>query len=245
MTIKRITIIISILLITLVLGACAPAQVGSDAKVAANEAIISQMNVNGTGQVYLIPDIAYIYIGVITESEDVATALTENNNSAQKIVSDLSGLGIAEEDIQTTSFNVFPVTDYSPMGEPLETKYRIENTVNITVRDLGQIGNLLSIVVQSGANNIHGIQFDVLDKSEAVKQARQMAVDQAKQQAEELAEAADVELVRILSISAYDSGLTMPMAEGKINPGLGGGQAPISAGQLIISADANLTYEIK
>jgi hypothetical protein len=99
--------------------------------------------------------------------------------------------------------------------------------------------------VTAGANTINSIQFDVADKSEALKQARAAAVKDAKQQAEELANDAGLTLGEIQSISFYDT-QPYPMFEGK---GGGGGEAaaavPIQPGQLTFTVTVSVTYAIK
>jgi uncharacterized protein len=109
------------------------------------------------------------------------------------------------------------------------------------------LGQILDTVVRSGANSIYGIQFDVQDKDKAVSQARKLAVDDAKKQADELTQAAGVTLGQIITMSVYMNNTPMPAYD----KGIGGTMAaqapnvPVSAGQLILSMDAQITYELK
>ncbi|MFN7035598.1 MAG: SIMPL domain-containing protein, partial [Bellilinea sp.] len=69
-------------------------------------------------------------------------------------------------------------------------------------------------------------------------------VEDAKAKASEIASLAGVTLGALQNINVYSSGGPMPVYEAK------GGMAasasvPIAAGQLVIQADANLSYEIK
>lgn len=203
------------------------------------------LNVSGNGKVYVVPDMAYVYVGVRTEAEDVASALSANNEQAQAITNLLKGRGVAEKDIQTSAFNVYPTQEFGPNGEVIRTKYVVENTVFITVRDLSQLGSLLDAVVRAGANNIYGISFDVADRAKAEAEARRLAVEDAKARAQELATAAGVTLGEVQNVSVYSSGSPIPLYEAKGMGMGGGGSAPIAAGQLVISADANITYTIR
>jgi uncharacterized protein YggE len=135
------------------------------------------INVTGNGQVYIVPDIAYINIGVHSEAEVVTDALNENNQQAQAISGVLSGMGVTAEDIQTTAFNVFPMQEYGPNGEVTNTKYGVDNSVMVTVRDLSKLGTILDAVVQAGANTINSISFDAQDKTAAYAEARRLAVE--------------------------------------------------------------------
>lgn len=234
----------SLLIIAVLVSGCSPLIVERDGGLKSDERTIA---VNGRGSIYAEPDVAYLYIGVHTENEDPKAALTANNTQAQEVVAAIKQIGIVDNDIQTSNFNVWPSTQYGPMGETLGTVYMVDNTVNVTVRDLTTLGDLLETVVSSGANSINGITFDILDKETLASEARAKAVENAKQQAEDIAEAAGVHLGDLMYVNVYYSGTTYPQYEGK-----GGGGAytselsvPVSAGRLVITAEVNMTYRIR
>jgi uncharacterized protein YggE len=203
------------------------------------------LSVTGRGEVLLTPDIAQISIGVRTESEDVAEAMASNTSQVQEVIDVLVAQGVSERDIQTNNFSIYPQQQYDEKGQVIATAFIVENTVNVTVRDLESLGALLDAAVTSGANSIYGIQFDLEDKTEATSEARQAAVENARAQAEELAQAAGVTLGEIQSINAYS---TTP---GPIFYGRGGvaeqaaADVPISPGQLSITVEVNVIYTIE
>jgi uncharacterized protein len=233
----------SLLLVSLVvfglLAACSP-----QAAPASPENMRS-MNVSGTGRVTLVPDKATINIGVRTEADEVKDALNGNTAQANAISRVLQDLGIAEEDIQTSNFNIYPSERYNPMTGQVEGKYFVvENTVNVTVRDLSSLGDVLSSVVDAGANNIYGINFDIEDRDEAVAEARKLAIEDAKAKAEAIAAEAGVSLGDLINVSVYGGSSPITYYDAK-----GGAYAesdvPIAAGTLTILMECNLTYEIK
>ena len=231
-----ITILVGILAL-LALSACAASETPTTPP---------SLSVTGSGQVYLTPDLAYIYVGVLSESESVADAVSQNTRSAQSVVAALKEMGIKEEDIQTTSFNIYPYQQYNMNGEPTEMKYVVDNTVRIIARDLDKLGTLLEKVIGAGANNINGITFDVEDKTAAFAEARKLAIQNAREQAEEIAGIADVSLGKLLSLSVYGAnGEVTYFGEKIYSGGMGGGDVPMSSGQLVITATANLLFEIK
>ncbi len=237
---KRLFFALSILIVAALLAACAPA-------APAQQPYVRQISASGSGRVYLTPDVAYVNISVNTKSEKVADALKDNNTLAQAVASALKEMGVEEKDIQTTAFNVYPQQEFGPNGEVTRNLYMVDNTVYVTVRDLTQLGQLLDVAVRAGANNINGIQFDVLDKEKAMSEARRMAVENARKQAEELAALAGVQLGVLQSMNVYVSNPPVPVYEGKARGGAmsADSSVPVSAGQLVISVDANLSYEIK
>ncbi len=229
-----------ILALILILGACAGGGISSGQQV-------NTLTVNGNGRVPVQPDIAYITVGVHSSGEDVAITVDENNALVESITQALmEEFEIAETDIQTTNFNLWVGDQYSPEGEKIGLQYTVDNTVYVTVRDLDNMGEILDEVIKNGANSIWGIQFDVADKSAAVDEARSQAVENARLQAEALSQEAGVTLGKIQTISSYGSGYPTPYFAGMGGGGGGGAESvvPISAGQLMVSVDVSITYDI-
>ena len=214
----------------------------------ASQVTVPQISVVGSGLVYAVPDIAYINVGVRSQADTVAEALDLNNAQAKAIKETLMSQGVEEKDIQTSSFNVYPQSDYDYQGVITRTYFSVENNLYVTVRNLESIGKTLDAVAKSGANNIYGITFDVQDKTGAQSTARAMAVDSARVQAQELAAAAGVELGDIFSISTVSS-----YAQPYYDYGMGGGgggaanvaAVPIAAGQMQINAEVTMVFRIK
>lgn len=235
--------LVMLAVLALVLGACAPAT------VPAGDVATRSISVNGTGTVTLEPDMATVFIGVSTENESAADALAENNRSVQSVMDTLLAFSVAEEDIQTANFSIWPRSDYNFDGEIIGTVYNVQNTVVVTVRNLDSLGGLLDAVVQSGANTISGINFGVEDTEGAYNQAMEAAVGNARARAEILAGAAEVTLDVVQSISTFSSGSGVVEPYGKamaMDAGMGGGgQVPISGGQLEITVQVTVAYTIK
>ncbi len=229
------------LLMVLALAACSTGGVAQSVdKTQTPRTIV----VTGSGRVTLTPDIAYINIGVHSQADKVTDALSQNNKVAQSVAKALSELGVDAKDIQTSAFNVYPQQEFNPQGEVTRNYYAVDNSIYVTVRDLGKLGEMLDTVIRSGANNINGITFDVENKDAALSQARKAAVESARKQAEELAAAAGVQLGELQNLNIYTSSAPSPVYEGK-GGAMSAAVTPVSAGQLMIAVDANLTYAIK
>jgi uncharacterized protein YggE len=246
---KRIIVFASLIAL-LVLSACAapaaPVQSAPQAPVQQNtQPQLRTISVNGVGQVTLSPDVAYVYIGVHSQAPNVSDALNQNNDKAQAVANALKELGIDPADIQTSGFSINPQQQFDPQGQPTETVYNVDNTVYVTVRNLQILGQLLDVVVRSGANNINGINFDVLDKSQAISEARRLAIDSARSQADEIAQAAGVTIDALQTMNVYSSNVPVPMFEGKGGAAMDASQVPVSAGQLILRVEVNAVYSIR
>lgn len=233
-------IVFAVMAFALVLSACAPA---------ASEPKMRTLSVSGSGEAFLAPDIAYIYVGVHTEQPTAAEAIAENNTQTEALIAALQDFGIEPQDIRTSNFSIWPMERYDPAtGAPTgEKTYAADNTVYVTVRELATVGDLLDAAVQAGANTVNSVAFDVEDRDEALQQARAEAVEDAEAQAQALAQAAGLSLGEVQSISFIDP-QAFPIFDGR---GGGGGAAaeaatvPIQPGQLTFTVTVNVTYELR
>jgi uncharacterized protein YggE len=244
--------IIGVLLLGVALTACGSVAAAQDATPSAQSGSEGNpprtLSVSGNGKAFLSPDIAYINIGVHTAGPDAAQAVADNNTQSQQVIDAIVALGIEAKDIQTLNFSIYPQQQYDPQGMPSgEITYMVDNTVYVTVRDLSKLGDLLDTAVSAGANSINGIQFDVADRDAALSEARKAAVADAQAQAQELAEVAGVTLGGIQNISTVSGGIPqVPFYDGR-----GGGVAaeaastPISPGQMLVTVDVTVVYQIQ
>jgi uncharacterized protein YggE len=125
------------------------------------------ITVSGFGEASGAPDIAYVTLGINVVNADVNTAVTEANATTQAIEDALKALGIAEEDIQTAGYNVWPEEQYDPATGMAtgERRFRVDSTLIITVRDLTQTGAVIEAGLNAGANSVHGLSFGIEDKA--------------------------------------------------------------------------------
>lgn len=237
-------ILTAVVLAAITLSACGPATI-----VANPAAPQRTLSVTGTGMVSMTPDIAYINIGVHTEKPAASDAVAENTTQTQQMVDALKTAGVDAKDIQTTNFSIYPNTQFDPQtNTKIGTTYVVDNTVNVTVRQLDKLGALLDASVKAGANSVNSIQFDVFDKTKALKQARDLAVKDAQTQAQELSATAGVTLGNVQTISFFNN-VPGPVQEAF---GKGGGGAavasaavPIQSGSMILTVTVNMAYDIK
>ena len=79
--------------------------------------------------------------------------------------------------------------------------YNVIQTLQVKIRDLEKLGEILEQATDAGANQAGNLQFTV-DDDEAVKEeARAQAIEKAKEQAEKIADDLGVDLVRIINFN--------------------------------------------
>ncbi|HKZ43674.1 MAG TPA: SIMPL domain-containing protein [Anaerolineales bacterium] len=236
---SKLTFFTIITALMLTLSACGA--ISSGTAVAART-----ISVNGSGTVYLTPDIAYINIGVHTEDADVGTAVDQSNLKSKAIIDAIKALGVAEKDIQTANFSVYNSQQYDPVtGKQTGILYMVDNNVVVTLRDLSKMSSLLDGSIAAGANNINSVSFDIADKSDAIQQARSLALENAQALAKELTEGAGVSLGEVQTLSYYDYSPAPYYGSGGVNMDSTSPSTPINPGQMQLNVNVSVVYEIK
>lgn len=218
--------------------------------LAAEPPAARSISVTGQGEASGKPDIATLDAGVQTFAATVLEASRDNQAIVDRIFAALSKQGIAEQDVQTANYSIWPEQDW-PRGEtggkPRITGYRVSNTVHVKVRDIEAVGKVLAAVTDAGANSVNGIQFGVENTDGLEAEARRLAMADARSRAESLAELAGVELGEVLTISMSESaGYPRPYAAARMEMADAGAPVPgIAPGEQSVTVTLHVTYAIR
>jgi uncharacterized protein len=259
---KRVFGVSTILAAFVLIAALLAAQVGFSPAVAqaqdpSGATVPGTVTVVGEGSVSIDPDIANTTIGVEVVEPTVQEAVSQAREMMDAVIAALQEAGVAEEDLQTSGFNIWAERNYGgPM--PMESegtndnaeqvRYHVSNNVQVTVRDLENIEGVLDAAIQAGANNIYGVNFSLSDPTVIESDARAEAVENARTKAEELAGLTGTEVGGVVSISevvGQGGGYFGGNFAQASRDGLGGGGAgPIAPGQLKMTMQLQITYEL-
>ncbi|MBU0596662.1 SIMPL domain-containing protein [Patescibacteria group bacterium] len=204
------------------------------------------ITVEATGEITAVPDIAVTTMGMSVLSDTVAEAQRLNTESMNSLIAELKKLNIAEEDIQTQNYNVYPSYNYTEIGQELRG-YEVSQNVTIKIRDLDKANDVLSLAGEVGANSVSGLQFTIDDPDVYRQQARDEAFTKVNEKAEALSSALGVKLVKVVSYYEYDNSLSAPYRSVALDSGfgLGGGMPDIEPGSTDISLNISVTFEIR
>lgn len=191
------------------------------------------------------PDLAMITIGVETRDAEARTAAEQNDAQMAEVMNALLAKGVAEEDIQTADYSIQAEIDWQDSKQRV-IGYVVNNAVVVKLREVDEAGDVLDAVTAAGANNIYGIQFTFDDPSALREEARAEAMAEAQAKAQALAQLAGVGLGRPRQISEsfiepsplYRDAYAVPPAEG-------GGVTPFSPGQLEVTVQVQVTFDIR
>jgi uncharacterized protein YggE len=212
------------------------------------------ISVSGVGKVSAAPDVAEISVGVVTQAATAREALKANNEAMDALHGALKERGIAAKDIQTSNLSVFP--QYSqpappqPGQPPREHQprivgYQVNNTVHVTVHEVAKLGTLLDAVVESGANQMHGISFRIGEPERLLEQARKRAMADAKWKAEQLAGEARVVVGPPISIQESEAALPPPRPMRAAMFAAAPPPVPVAPGEQELSVSVHVVYELK
>jgi uncharacterized protein YggE len=186
-----------------------------------------------------------ITIGVETRDAEARTAAEQNDAQMAEVMNALLAKGVAEEDIQTADYSIQAEIDWQDSKQRV-IGYVVNNSVVVKLREVDEAGDVLDAVTAAGANNIYGIQFTFDDPSALREEARAEAMAEAQAKAQALAQLAGVGLGKPRQISEsfiepsplYRDAYAVPPAEG-------GGVTPFSPGQLEVTVQVQVTFDIR
>lgn len=216
-------------------------------------------SVSGEGKVVAVPDVAQFSFEVITEGEKNLGATekinTEQANAAIKFIKDQ---GVDAKDIKSTSYGVEPRYQYyncggdssRPCPPPTIVGYTIRHSIQVKIRDFSKIGELLSGIINAGANSVSQLSFTVDDPTGVENSARAEAIMKAKEKARAIAEAGGFRVGRLLSID--EGGGVIPFyartESFAFDKGMGAAPAmppSVEPGSQDVRVTVTLRYEIK
>ncbi|PIQ91739.1 MAG: hypothetical protein COV70_02180 [Parcubacteria group bacterium CG11_big_fil_rev_8_21_14_0_20_39_22] len=213
------------------------------------------ISVSGEGEVFAVPDVGTFTFSVTVEADTANEAQATAAERTDSIMSFLTDQGIEEKDIKTVGYNVYPRYEYyeralsypTPEGQRQLVGFEASQSIQVKVRELENVGTLLSGIGERGATNISGLSFTVDDETDIIAEARAKAIADAKEKAKALAQDLGVRLGEIVSFS--EGGNYPVMYAQQEAYGMGGDAAvknfAVPAGENKFVSNVNIVYEIR
>jgi uncharacterized protein YggE len=201
------------------------------------------ISVSGQGRVTGTPDTLRLNLGVSVLADSVDEATGEASRLAEALIAALTGNGVAEGDIQTSNYSIYPEWDYRDETQTLRG-YRVTNSVDVKIRDLGRAGEIIDAATTAGGDAVvvNGVGFSIEDNTELLELARSRAWDDAEAKARQLAQLAGVELGAPLSIVESVGYQPPPVAFDRAE--MADAATPIEPGQQEVSVNLEIRYAI-
>jgi len=200
--------------------------------------------VSGQGTVTVVPDVAILRLGVEAQEATVEEAMDEAAEAMGRVMGTLRASGVAERDIKTRFFNIYPVRRWIDDDQEVLIGYRVTNMVTAKIRDVEATGSIIDSVAKAGGDltRIQGVSFTVDDPSQYYDEARVEAMADAQAKAQHLAALAGVGLGRPFYISESSGAVPydyMAMEGGAVPP------TPITPGESEITLTVQIGFAIE
>ena len=244
------------LLITVTLGAAPAAAQTAPPQDRAEPRLVT---VTGEAVVNVVPDEVVLTLGVESSDKQLRRAKSLNDERVKQVLAAAEKLGIPAKDIQTDHISIEP--RYRDSYEQRDfIGYFVRQTIVITLKDVSQFENLLTDVLDAGANYVHGIQFRTTELRKHKDEARALAIKAAREKAVALAQELDQKVGKPYAIredqegwgSGYNSwwgsagglGMTQNVVQNAGNAGMemDGALAP---GQIGVTARVTVSFELE
>lgn len=208
-----------------------------------------QISVVGNGKVFATPDIATLSFGVQTGRQATAQQAIERlRTDMDAIIAAVKKLGIEEKDIRTESLWMNPAYDWIE-GRQISRGFEASQSLQVKVRDLAKIGQVLTDATGAGANQAGGVNFTIDDPDTLASEARDEAISDAQEKAKELARRLGRRLSKLKAYNESFGGVPpMPYYDRSMaSEGMGGAAAgmPVPSGEQEVNVSVVLTYEVE
>mgnify|MGYP001408726494 CR=1 FL=1 len=177
------------------------------------------INVQANSSISVPADLASFNIKIKSREKTVTEARENTARYANRVVDAIKKLNISEDDIQTTSFNIYPETrwiekkdDFGTYSESTIIAYSVENSINVLVRNLDDLGKVIDEATIAGENQIqiNSINFSISNINSYEKKLRENAAINAKNKAQTYVESLGLKLGNLNYLNEISSPIATP-----------------------------------
>jgi len=209
------------------------------------------LTVHASATTRAAPDLAIVTLGVMARGDTARAAQAAQSTRMSAVMEAARAAGVEERDVQTVGFSLEPQYAYPRNAAPRVTGYVSRNIVAVRVTDLSKVSGLIDATVAEGANELQGIQFTFQDEEASRNAARAQALQAARARADAYAEAGEMRVARVLSITEpggivppvdtrrYDFAARAPVTE------QAAAGAQIAPGELDAQSSVTVVFELR
>ncbi len=204
------------------------------------------VTVYGVSQEKRTNEIASYNAGVNEVDTDKQAAIDKVNTSVNTILEQVKAFGIPEEDIQTQNISINRIDDAYNLNNPSSAvKWAANNSIEITLRDVGRASELADILARSGATNVYGPNFRLDDQERSEDELLKSAIEDASEKAAGVAAASGARLGKILTVDETMTQQSYPVMM-RDAAGYGGGASmAVEPGTSMVSKTVLVIFELR
>lgn len=206
------------------------------------------VTVQATGTAKVVPDGVIFNFAVTNLGESAESATDEVAKLADKAREVLDNADIDDKDIASQSISVNEEIKYNPDGSQESLGYRATQSFVVTIREEDEAGTIVQDVIAAVGDGIRvdGVTPTVLDNEDALDDAREDAVNNARTKAEDYADLLGIDLGEVQSVSEVSSPvLTRPVAIAESTMDSAGKEIQVDLGEQDITVTIEVRWSIK
>ena len=229
----------------LLMAACTP-QVTVENSGSTGDGLTRGISVSGVGRVTGTPDTLTMSFGVQIVDDSVSAAVERAAQRADAVIAALIASGVAESDIQTANYSIYPRYEWRN-DQQILTGYEVSNTVTAKIREIDTAGEAIDAVSAAGGDDVtvSGVSFSIEDNEALLEAARAAAWADAQGKADQLASLSSVTLGAPSAISESFSSAQPPIwYEERAVASDGGFATPITPGEQEIAVTLQVHFSI-
>lgn len=209
------------------------------------------VSVNGQGEISAEPDKAFVTLGVEARNADKATARREVEKTVRAFLELCKELDIEDRYVRTAQLSIQPEYDWSKSQQRRLIGYYVNRRLEVDLRELEKLGELIERATDAGANQAQPPRFDSSRKDELTREALAEAARDARTNAEVLARTLGAEVGPVRRITSHNVGYQQPpmrpmMAERSrsLQSSAPSGADTYTAGEIKFTAQINAEFDL-
>jgi len=161
------------------------------------------ISVSGKGYSTVAPDMARLSLSVVERDPSLAVAQRSVADVTERVLTLLDELGVGRQYIDSTGAMVQPNYRWNRQTEQQELLgYIAERQIDIEIRDLDVLGNVVEGSVKAGVNRVSPPVLDSTERRKVYREALARAAADARDNAGVLADSLGVKLGPVIRIDA-------------------------------------------
>lgn len=205
------------------------------------------ISVSGRAEIRTAPDMATVRFGIVTHDELPGVARERNAQASSEAMNAVRALGVEEGDMRLESLQLAPRREYDPDRRVYrEDGFEATRRVEVIVRDLDALPDLIAAIVDQGANRLDGIQYGLADRDAAELEALTKAAKRARVKAEAIAAELGAGIGSVLQISEQGVAVPQPRVQMEMAMAKDAGGTPdaFAPGEMTVSASVTVIFSL-
>ena len=205
----------------------------------------TRLDINATGEVTRVPDIAVISAGVVSRAPTATDALQDSANRMNRVLAALKSAGVADRDVQTSNVSLNPEYRYPQNQAPQLVAYTASNSITVRFRDIRNAGKILDALVREGANQINGPTLTIDKPEAALDEARAKAIAIGRARADLYARSLGMRVVRVVSVDESGGSYPVPPPMPVMARAYESAQTKIEPGEQKLQVNLAMVFELQ